>query len=173
MSSNQSKESKESGAQNYYAEKLVRDKTPEIIAQDGRSLKHRIATKEELKTLLLNKLSEEISELSQDKNEEEIADVMEVADTIMQAFDFIPEMVMLKKPDNALLTEEEALINLQQSAEQFIANQTSEKLTKIRGALDALVNAFNFSPQKIEEIKKQKYLNKGGFDKNIVGCFYK
>lgn len=58
--------------------KLVRDKIPEIIAADGNKFETRIASKEEHAELLEKKLQEEVNEFIEDKNLEELADVMEV-----------------------------------------------------------------------------------------------
>ncbi|MGH4120904.1 phosphoribosyl-ATP pyrophosphohydrolase [Clostridium sp.] len=58
--------------------KLVRDKIPEIIKSTGKSFDIHSAKKEELQPLLETKLNEEVSEYLEDKNLEELADVMEV-----------------------------------------------------------------------------------------------
>ena len=59
--------------------KLVRDKIPEIIEADGRKCDVRIVSnKDELYYLLAKKLHEEVDEFIEDKNLEELADIMEV-----------------------------------------------------------------------------------------------
>lgn len=58
--------------------KLVRDKIPEIIEADGKKCEIKIASKEEMTGLLEAKLMEEVNEYLEDKNLEELADVMEV-----------------------------------------------------------------------------------------------
>ncbi|MBV1821012.1 nucleoside triphosphate pyrophosphohydrolase, partial [Bacteroidales bacterium MSK.15.36] len=58
--------------------KLVRDNIPEIIEKDGKKFDIRYAQKEELISLLEAKLQEEAKEFSEDKNLEELADLMEV-----------------------------------------------------------------------------------------------
>jgi predicted house-cleaning noncanonical NTP pyrophosphatase (MazG superfamily) len=58
--------------------KLVRDKIPEIIKASGKECEIEIASKEERYNLLENKLQEEVGEFLEDKNLEELADVMEV-----------------------------------------------------------------------------------------------
>lgn len=58
--------------------KLVRDKIPEIIKSSGKTFDVHYAKKEELLPLLETKLNEEVSEYLEDKNLEELADVMEV-----------------------------------------------------------------------------------------------
>jgi predicted house-cleaning noncanonical NTP pyrophosphatase (MazG superfamily) len=58
--------------------KLVRDKIPEIIKADGRECDTEIASGEEKYKLLEAKLQEEVNEFLEDKNLEELADVMEV-----------------------------------------------------------------------------------------------
>lgn len=58
--------------------KLVRDLIPEVIKADGKECEIEIAKDEEKTALLEAKLMEEVNEYLQDKNLEELADVMEV-----------------------------------------------------------------------------------------------
>ncbi|MBW9152344.1 nucleoside triphosphate pyrophosphohydrolase [Clostridium estertheticum] len=58
--------------------KLVRDKIPEIIKTADKNFDIHYAKKEEILPLLETKLNEEVSEYLEDKNLEELADVMEV-----------------------------------------------------------------------------------------------
>lgn len=58
--------------------KLVRDKIPQIIEEDGKRCDIRIADKKEHYALLEAKLQEEVNEFLEAKNLEELADVMEV-----------------------------------------------------------------------------------------------
>lgn len=58
--------------------KLVRDKIPKIIRADGKECDVRIAEDKEKYELLEKKLMEEVNEFLEDKNLEELADVMEV-----------------------------------------------------------------------------------------------
>lgn len=58
--------------------KLVRDKIPQIIEKQGNKYDIRIAEKDEHYELLEAKLQEEVKEFLDDKNLEELADVMEV-----------------------------------------------------------------------------------------------
>ena len=58
--------------------KLVRDKIPEIIKANGRECDIEIVANEEKYKLLEAKLQEEVNEFLEDKNLEELADVMEV-----------------------------------------------------------------------------------------------
>lgn len=58
--------------------KLVRDKIPEIIRADGTECEIRVAEGKEKYELLEKKLMEEVNEFLEDKNLEELADVMEV-----------------------------------------------------------------------------------------------
>ena len=59
-------------------DKLVRDKIPEIIKANGQECEIEIAATEEKCKLLEAKLQEEVNEFLEDKNLEELADVMEV-----------------------------------------------------------------------------------------------
>ncbi len=58
--------------------KLVRDLIPQIIEKSGKKFDTHIADKEEYEKLLEEKLQEEVNEYLEDKNLEELADVLEV-----------------------------------------------------------------------------------------------
>ena len=58
--------------------KLVRDKIPEIIAQQGESANIRVLSDKEYTAALEQKLDEETREFHKGKNLEELADILEV-----------------------------------------------------------------------------------------------
>lgn len=58
--------------------KLVRDKIPEIIEQDGKKCTMRVLNDEEYLKALDAKLDEELAEYHKDQNVEELADLLEV-----------------------------------------------------------------------------------------------
>lgn len=58
--------------------KLVRDRIPEIIREQGNECEIQIAQKEDKYKLLEKKLQEEVYEFFDEKNIEELADIMEV-----------------------------------------------------------------------------------------------
>lgn len=58
--------------------KLVRDKIPEIIEASGKSCETKILSDEEYLQMLDKKLDEELAEYHQEKNVEELADLLEV-----------------------------------------------------------------------------------------------
>lgn len=62
--------------------KLVRDKIPTIITENGGDCEFRIAMKSEYIELLNKKLCEEVQEFILNPSAEEIADVLEVIETI-------------------------------------------------------------------------------------------
>ena len=64
--------------------KLVRDRIPEIINSNGKSCVWRAAKKEEVSSLLNQKLLEEVQEYIQSENAEELADIAEVIHAIAQ-----------------------------------------------------------------------------------------
>lgn len=58
--------------------KLVRDNIPEIIAKNGQRAKFRVLNDDEFVQELEKKLQEEVTEYLQDKNADELADILEV-----------------------------------------------------------------------------------------------
>ena len=58
--------------------KLVRDKIPEIIKNQGQTPHIRILEDAEYRSCLEAKLDEEVGEYHRDKNAEELADILEV-----------------------------------------------------------------------------------------------
>lgn len=58
--------------------KLVRDKIPDMMMEQGKSVEIRIASDNEYEAALIKKLQEEVAEFIHDRNIEEIADIVEV-----------------------------------------------------------------------------------------------
>lgn len=58
--------------------KLVRDKIPDIIHDQGKGVCFRVLSKNEFLEYLENKLDEEVAEFHKDKTLEELADIVEV-----------------------------------------------------------------------------------------------
>lgn len=58
--------------------KLVRDKIPQIIEENGGKAETRILSDEEYRICLERKLDEEVAEYHRDQNAEELADILEV-----------------------------------------------------------------------------------------------
>lgn len=58
--------------------KAIRDKIPEIIKKDGHSCNVKTLSDEDFLAELEKKLSEEVLEYQNDKNHEELADILEV-----------------------------------------------------------------------------------------------
>lgn len=65
--------------------KLVRDKTPELIAAGGNSVSYRILNEDEYKTALEEKLDEEVIEYHDSNSIYELADIVEVLHAILKA----------------------------------------------------------------------------------------
>lgn len=59
-------------------DKLVRDKIPKIINEDGKTPKTHVAEEEELWSKLKDKLQEEVDEFIEDEAPQELADILEV-----------------------------------------------------------------------------------------------
>ena len=74
-------------------EKLVRDKIPEIIKENGETPKVRIAGRDELDKLLREKIVEEAKEFLHSGDTEELVDIQEAIDALL----------MLRKADPALI----------------------------------------------------------------------
>lgn len=66
------------------SEKLVRDFIPEIALRNGDDLRFRVAEKGEMIELLCAKLVEEAGELAESWSAEELADVLEVVNTLVK-----------------------------------------------------------------------------------------
>lgn len=70
--------------------KLVRDKVPQLIEESGRTHKSRILNDDEYFKALIDKVIEEIEEYRESGNEEELADVFEVLDSLVKFKDYEP-----------------------------------------------------------------------------------
>lgn len=79
--------------------KLVRDKIPQTIEEDGRKCETSIVSKEELLPLLEEKLKEEVNEFMQDKNLEELADIMEVVFGLAENLGYSEEDLLKKREE--------------------------------------------------------------------------
>lgn len=76
--------------------KLVRDRIPEIILAEGRTCQVETMPLDEYRQTLLTKVTEEATEVADaplDKLASELADLYEVMDAIMTAFNVDPETV--------------------------------------------------------------------------------
>jgi len=73
--------------------KLVRDRIPEVISGEGRVPVVRVAAKEEMVGLLAAKLIEEGNEFFEKPGEEELADIMEVLETLIGVCGYSVEQI--------------------------------------------------------------------------------
>ena len=73
--------------------KLVRDRIPEIIRQDGKTCVCRTADREEAVELLTKKLLEEAGEYAASRETEELADVLEVVYALLAENGVSPEEI--------------------------------------------------------------------------------
>ncbi|MDU1912374.1 nucleoside triphosphate pyrophosphohydrolase [Fusobacterium sp.] len=81
--------------------KLVRDNILEIIADNRQECKYHIATDDEYKIKLLEKLQEEVQEFIETKNIEEMSDIFEVIENIIAAFELNKEAILKIKEKKA------------------------------------------------------------------------
>lgn len=79
--------------------KLVRDKIPQVIEEDGRKCETSIVSKEQLLPLLEEKLKEEVNEFMQDRNLEELADIMEVVFGLAENLGYSEEELLKKREE--------------------------------------------------------------------------
>ena len=82
--------------------KLIRDRIPEIIARDGKTYETEVMGLEEYQQALLTKVVEEAQEAAAakpDKLKIELADLMEVLQATLQAFEILPEEVQSIQQD--------------------------------------------------------------------------
>lgn len=79
--------------------KLVRDRIPQVIEATGAKCDIRIADKEEHYQLLETKLQEEVGEFLEDKNLEELADIMEVLFGLAENLGYSEEDLMRKREE--------------------------------------------------------------------------
>ncbi|WP_042273448.1 nucleoside triphosphate pyrophosphohydrolase [[Clostridium] dakarense] len=78
-------------------DKLVRDRIPEIIEKSGKKCDVEVVSDDVALEYLYMKLEEETKELLEDKNLEEIADVMEVLFAIASKYGYSEEDVLNKR----------------------------------------------------------------------------
>lgn len=78
-------------------DKLVRDRIPEIIENSGNHCEVEVVSDEFALEYLYKKLQEEVDELVEDKNLEEIADVVEVLFAIGGKYGYSEEDVLNKR----------------------------------------------------------------------------
>lgn len=71
--------------------KIVRDRIPEIIESQGQPPNTRILSEEEALDALVEKLFEEANEFSVDRNLEELADLLEVIQSLAELLGHTPE----------------------------------------------------------------------------------
>lgn len=83
-------------------DKLVRDKIPEIIKSSGNKCETQVVHDEVALEYLYKKLNEEVSELLEDKNLDEIVDVMEVLFAIASKYGYSEDDVLSKRNEKRI-----------------------------------------------------------------------
>jgi predicted house-cleaning noncanonical NTP pyrophosphatase (MazG superfamily) len=73
--------------------KLVRDNVPRIMIEMGKEPKTHIASEDEYEESLITKLKEELTEVEEDRNIEEIADLIEVAIALAKKYGSTEESI--------------------------------------------------------------------------------
>ena len=80
-------------------DKLVRDNIPQIIENSGNNCEVEIVSDEIALEYLYKKLQEEVDELLEDKNLEEIADVVEVLFAIGKKYGYSEDDILNKRAE--------------------------------------------------------------------------
>lgn len=78
-------------------DKLVRDRIPEIIKADGKECIVEVVDNKKKYELLERKLEEEVNEFLEDKNLEELADVMEVLFGLADSLGYSEDELLAKR----------------------------------------------------------------------------
>ena len=98
--------------------KLVRDKIPEIIIAAGKEPETRIARDSEFKELLKSKLLEEANEYIESNDPEELADILEVLQTVALAHNMkwseVEEMASKKRNERGGFSEGIVLVSAEE-----------------------------------------------------------
>ena len=81
-------------------DKLVRDRIPEIIEASGNKCEIEVVNDKVALEYLYKKLNEEVSELLEDKNLDEIADVVEVLFAIAGKYGYSEKDVLDRRNEN-------------------------------------------------------------------------
>lgn len=83
-------------------DKLVRDRIPEIIEASGNKCEVEVVSDDVALEYLYKKLNEEVGELLEDKNLDEIADVMEVLFAIGAKYGYSEDEVLGRRNEKKL-----------------------------------------------------------------------
>jgi len=87
---------------NTLVEKLVRDKIPEIIRENGGNPNVRVAGPDELDVLLREKIVEEAKEFLFSGDTEELVDIQEAIDALLQLRKADPALVAIQRHSKLL-----------------------------------------------------------------------
>lgn len=79
--------------------KLVRDKILEVIEKTGKIAEFHIADEKEFEGFLIKKLSEEVVEFTETPCAEEIADILEVIDSLINVLGYSKEEILKIKEE--------------------------------------------------------------------------
>lgn len=157
-------------------EKLVRDNIISIAKSGGHNMPYRIVKGDEYRGFLAEKLQEEALEFTEDRNEEELADVLEVIDAISAEFKLnhrkfdIPKVAAGVK-ELTVGDEGKTSENLITACDRFNESKSLRNLNAVMSAINNAAGAFGFlhgDIAGIAKIKASKRNAKGGFSDGIV-----
>lgn len=147
--------------------KLVRDKIPEIIAKDGKTPIFRTASRVERVMRLAEKLVEETGGFAASGKIEKLADAREVVLALCNALGLSSEK--LSEIATEVIVCGTALERtLVEQAKGFAASGKPEKLADIQGLIFAICEELGVRFERLEEIRKRKLEEHGGFKKGII-----
>lgn len=150
--------------------KLIRDLLPEAFARDGEVYTLATATPEQMKNLLVWKLTEEISEFRDTPVVEEMADVHEVLLTIQAVWGFEP--IILEAIRTLLPTQTEVQSALfpptLDALLKFARAPSHDHLAAVQVHVNALARSYGLDPLAIEQARLNKVAVKGSFSRGYV-----
>ncbi|MCB2182985.1 MAG: nucleoside triphosphate pyrophosphohydrolase [Desulfobulbaceae bacterium] len=80
-----------------YYNKLVRDNIPNIIQLNNEKCSFRLLSDDEMKKCLIDKLIEEVKEFIDSESVEELADILEVIESIISVNNYSWEEILVAK----------------------------------------------------------------------------
>lgn len=158
--------------------KLVRDQIPPRIEAKGESCTwHTAASDKEFSDKLGLKLLEEVSEYARERTMEELADVLEVVETLilfhgldravqLDGYSTIQMFTNEQFDDKDL--EYDLVMELDDLAMAFLAEPARERLVELIRRLWEVAGFQGFARDDVERLRLEKKESHGGFEERII-----